>query len=163
MIEIIKWPFPGQIRYYLSYNRITSKEISFINISGCQHLQGTEPIECDQPENSTAQLPRCERLWHFPSHWSCRVVTKQIGIVLISGPGRAQCHNRIEFIIIIICNGAVWSCISIISARAVTCTSSLRLLRPVHNCHLTSSVGVRLSRPDSDSESARLTPPKGGQ
>jgi hypothetical protein len=45
-----------------------------------------------------------------------------------------------------ICNGTVWSSISIISARAVQCTSSLRLLLLVHNCHPTLPVGVRPSQ-----------------
>ena len=57
----------------------------------------------------------------------CRVVSNCFGIVLISGPGRVQNHRLIGFIYII-SNGAVWSSISIISARAVQCTSALRLL-----------------------------------
>ena len=58
----------------------------------------------------------------------CRVVSNCFGIVLISGPGRVQNHRK-KFrkmdLLYINRNGAVWSSISIISARAVQCTSAL--------------------------------------
>ena len=37
-------------------------------ISECKHLKGTKRIECNRPENTTAQLPLSQQLWHCPLH-----------------------------------------------------------------------------------------------
>ena len=98
----------------------------------------------------------------LPLHKSCRVVSNNFwnSFNFWSGASAESQLNRSYFTLFAT---VPYGVVSPLLARTVTCTSSLCLLLLVHNCHLTSPVCVRLSKPDSDSESARLTPAKGGQ
>ena len=121
MIEIIDWPRPGQIRTYLSYNRIMSTEMSLLLSHSIIYLNWHQPQTMSrhsthilgefhiQTKNVYQNASRNETNWIIQS-WGfnssatvvpaavalpfcikgCRVVSICFGIVLISGPGRAQ-------------------------------------------------------------------------
>jgi hypothetical protein len=98
------------------------------SISDCQHLQGTKPIEWDQHDNCnstatavraavalsiTLKLPRYDKTnWNSFNFWPAQ---------------SADSHLNLNFYIIFGNGGdygTVSSCISKISARAVTCTTT---------------------------------------
>ncbi len=97
------------------------------------------------------QLSNCgaSRLWHCPLHQSCRVVSNTFLNSFNFRPGPS--------LFCIICNGTVWSCISMISASAVTCTSmgSYTIAIRWSVSHRGREVRLRLSQTYSESETAR--------
>jgi hypothetical protein len=90
--------------------------------SECKHLQGTNLIECNKPENTTAQLQCVSAL--------ALKLRRLFGIVLITGP--SECGVTINFelnwdLFYFICNASEWCCVSIISASA---RAHARVMRP---------------------------------
>ncbi len=110
-------------------------------------MQGMNQIfEWDRPKKIPAQQLLCQWTVELPLALKLPRCAKTCvqWIVLISGPDRVRVIIKLMFFYVI-CNGVLSSCISIISARAVTCKSS--------DTTVTAGPGVRLSQTASDSES----------
>jgi hypothetical protein len=95
------------------------------NISECKHMQGMKQVfGWDRPKKISAQQLLYQWTVELPLALKLpRCATCVQWIFLISGPDRVRVIIKLIYFQVI-CNGALWSCLSIISARAVTCTSS---------------------------------------
>ena len=123
MKKIIEWSFPGQIRTYLSYNRIMSKKncrtpthsIVYSNLHQPQTMRTQTTFldnrltvkiyqnagTCKERNQLNVTNLMIQQLSYRSASGcgsalcilSCRVGSNYFGIVLISGPGRMQNHN----------------------------------------------------------------------
>ncbi len=93
-------------------------------MSECKHMRGKKQ-NLNETDLRIHQLGNCFTmgLWNCPLPCCVTCVQYFFFIVLISGPDRVRVIIKLNRLYII-CNGAVWSYILIISARAVACTSS---------------------------------------
>ena len=118
-------------------------------------MQGTKPIECDKPDDSTAEPPQCKRLWLRPLHFELPrwVQLFRNSFNFWPGPNAESQLNWICYILFAMATyGVVFHLLAL-----VQCSARAHCL--VHNGHLTSPVTVGIL-PDSDFDLLTRTPPK---